>query len=100
MFLEVAGYAFPGSFEIDIDGRQVRHRFLNEQEQLALNLAVEGWRPENLAIRLDGASPPDGHTPCRASEVVDRSHPVLDQWERFTACGGVACVVHPALWCW
>ena len=54
MFLEVAGYAFPGSFEIDIDGRRVRHRFLNEQEQLALNIAVEGWRPENLAIRLDG----------------------------------------------
>ena len=54
MFLEVAGYAFPGSFEIDIDGRQVRHRFLNEQEQLALNIAVEGWTPENLAIWLDG----------------------------------------------
>ena len=41
------------SFEIDIDGRQVRHRFLNEQEQLALNIAVEGWTPENLAIWLD-----------------------------------------------
>ena len=54
MFLEVAGYAFPGSFEIDIDGRQVRHRSLNEQEQLALNIAVEGWTPENLAIWLDG----------------------------------------------
>ena len=53
MFLEVAGYAFPGSFEIDIDGRRVRHRFLNEQEQLALNIAVEGWTPENLAIWLD-----------------------------------------------
>ena len=53
MFLEVVGYAFPGSFEIDIDGRQVRHRFLNEQEQLALNIAVGGWTPENLAIWLD-----------------------------------------------
>ena len=41
------------SFEIDIDGRQVRHRFLEEQEQLALNVAVEGWTPENLAIWLD-----------------------------------------------
>ena len=41
------------SFEIDIDGRQVRHRFLMEQEQLALNIAVEGWTPENLAIWLD-----------------------------------------------
>ena len=41
------------SFEIDIDGRQVRHRFVNEREQLALNIAVEGWTPENLAIWLD-----------------------------------------------
>ena len=41
------------SFEIDIDGRQVRHRFVNEQEQLALNIAVEGWTAENLAIWLD-----------------------------------------------
>ena len=23
--------------------------------------------------------------------MVDRSHPILDQWERFTASGGVAC---------
>ena len=40
-------------FEIDIDGRQVGLRFLNEQEQLPLNIAVEGWTPENLAIWLD-----------------------------------------------
>ena len=41
------------SFEIDIDGKRVRHQFLNEQEQLALNVAVEGWTPEKLAIWLD-----------------------------------------------
>ena len=41
------------SFEIDIDGRRVRHHFLREQEQLALDVAVEGWTPENLAIWLD-----------------------------------------------
>ena len=41
------------SFEIDIDGRRVRHHFLEEQEQLALNIAVEGWTPENLSIWLD-----------------------------------------------
>ena len=41
------------SFEIDIDGRQVRHHFLHEQEQLALNIHVEGWTPENLVIWLD-----------------------------------------------
>jgi len=41
------------SFEIDIDGNQVRHHFLREQEQLALNVIVEGWTPENLAIWLD-----------------------------------------------
>ena len=41
------------SFEIDIDGRRVRHHFLREQEQLALNIIVEGWTAENLAIWLD-----------------------------------------------
>ena len=41
------------SFEIDIDGKQVRHHFLREQEQLALNVIVEGWTPGNLAIWLD-----------------------------------------------
>ena len=41
------------SFEIDLDGRRVRHHFLWEQEQLALNFMVEGWTPENLAVWLD-----------------------------------------------
>ena len=41
------------SFEIDIDGKRVRHHFLNEHEQLALNVAVEGWTPENLVLWLD-----------------------------------------------
>ena len=41
------------SFEIDIDGRRVRHHFLNEQEQFALNVEVEGWTPEALVLWLD-----------------------------------------------
>ena len=41
------------SFEIDIDGKRVRHQFVGEQEQLALNVAVEGWTPQNLVIWLD-----------------------------------------------
>ncbi len=41
------------SFEIDIDGRRVRHHFVNEYEQYALNVAVEGWTAENLVIWLD-----------------------------------------------
>ena len=41
------------SFEIDIDGRQVRHQFLDAQEQLALNVAVEGWTPERLVVWLE-----------------------------------------------
>ena len=42
------------SFEIDIDGKRVTHQFINEQEQLALNIAVEGWTPEALTLWLDG----------------------------------------------
>ena len=41
------------SFEIDIDGRQVRHQFLDAQEQLVLNVAVEGWTPERLVVWLE-----------------------------------------------
>ena len=41
------------SFEIDIDGERVRHHFLNEYEQFALNVTVEGWTHENLVIWLD-----------------------------------------------
>ena len=42
------------SFEIDIDGKRVRHHFLDEYEQSTLNVAVEGWTPESLVIWLDG----------------------------------------------
>ena len=41
------------SFEIDIDGRRVRYNIVGQQEQPSLNVAVEGWSPENLAIWLD-----------------------------------------------
>ena len=41
------------SFEIDIDGERVRHHFLNQYEQSALNVTVEGWTPESLVIWLD-----------------------------------------------
>ena len=41
------------SFEIDIDGQRVRHHFLDEFEQYALNVDIEGWTPENLVIWLD-----------------------------------------------
>ena len=57
------------SFEIDIDGRRVRHRFVNEQEQLALNVAVEGWTAENLAIWLD-----------RQVHQMDIHHAELRRW--------------------
>ena len=41
------------SFEINIDGKRVRHQFIGEQEQLALNVAVEGWTQQNLVTWLD-----------------------------------------------
>ena len=101
MFLEVAGYAFPGSFEIGIDGRQVRYRYLNEQERLALNLAVEGWTPVNPAIWLDGQV-----------HQMDIHHAELLRWLtdliRYLTSGKGSPrpvgwrvhVVDPAPWCW
>lgn len=41
------------SFEIDIDGRHVRYQFACEEEQLLLNVEVEGWTPESLVLWLD-----------------------------------------------
>ena len=41
------------SFEIDLDGNKVAYRFATEDEQLALNVDVEGWTPQGLALWLD-----------------------------------------------
>ena len=41
------------SFEIDIDGRRVRYQFAGEEEQLTLNVEVEGWTPQALVLWLD-----------------------------------------------
>ena len=40
-------------FEVDIDGNRVTYTFAREEEQLALDVAVEGWTPEALALWLD-----------------------------------------------
>ena len=41
------------SFEIDLDGNRIAYQFASEQEQLALNVEVEGWTPEALVRWLD-----------------------------------------------
>ncbi|SCZ08891.1 DEAD/DEAH box helicase [Microvirga guangxiensis] len=41
------------SFEIDVDGREVIYRFMQEERQPSLDIDVEGWTPENLAIWLE-----------------------------------------------
>lgn len=41
------------SFEIDLDGNRITRQFLDEAEQLALNVDVEGWTPEALVLWLD-----------------------------------------------
>lgn len=41
------------SFEIDIDGNQVTYQFASEEEQLSLDIDVEGWTPEALVLWLD-----------------------------------------------
>ncbi|NJO34621.1 MAG: restriction endonuclease subunit R, partial [Rhodospirillales bacterium] len=50
------------SFEIDLDGNHVTYQFADEEEQLALDIAVEGWTPEALVLWLDRQSrQPDMH---------------------------------------
>ena len=41
------------SFEIDLDGNRIAFQFASEEEQLALNVAVDGWTPESLVLWLD-----------------------------------------------
>ena len=41
------------SFEIDLDGNRIAFQFTSEEEQLALNVDVEGWTPEVLVLWLD-----------------------------------------------
>ena len=42
------------SFEIDLDGNRIAYQFASEEEQLALDVDVEGWTPEGLVRWLDG----------------------------------------------
>ena len=70
------------SFEIDIDGKRVRHHFLDEYEQSTLNVAVEGWTPGESGHLVGRASPSVGHTPKRASEVVERPYATPDRRAR------------------
>ena len=41
------------SFEIDLDGNRIAFQFASEEEQLALDVDVEGWTPEALVLWLD-----------------------------------------------
>ena len=41
------------SFEIDLDGNRIAFQFTSEEEQLALNVDVEGWTPDVLVLWLD-----------------------------------------------
>ena len=41
------------SFELDLDGNRITYHFANEEEQLALDVDVEGWTPEALVLWLD-----------------------------------------------
>lgn len=41
------------SFEIDLDGNRITYTFATEDEQLVLDVDVEGWTPEALTLWLD-----------------------------------------------
>lgn len=41
------------SFEIDLDGNRITYQFASEEEQLVLDVDVEGWTAENLVLWLD-----------------------------------------------
>lgn len=50
------------TFEIDLDGNHVSYQFASEDEQLALDVAIDGWTAEALTLWLDRqARQPDIH---------------------------------------
>jgi type III restriction enzyme len=59
------------NFQIDLDGQRIVSQFVNEEEQLVLDVAVEGWTPENLVLWLD-----------RKVKVLDVSQGELIKWLR------------------
>ena len=50
---ELAIHETAHSFEIDLDGNRLTYQFAGEQEQLSLNVDVEGWTQEALVLWLD-----------------------------------------------
>ncbi len=51
--IEFAVHETAHSFEIDIDGRHLVYRFADREEQLVLDIPLEGWTPEALVLWLD-----------------------------------------------
>ena len=41
------------SFEIDVDGARIAYAFASEDDQLPIEIDVEGWTPQNLVVWLD-----------------------------------------------
>ncbi|HEX6912874.1 MAG TPA: hypothetical protein VF142_20870, partial [Longimicrobium sp.] len=41
------------TFEVDLDGNRVTWQYADQEEQLALNVDVEGWTPQALVLWLD-----------------------------------------------
>ena len=41
------------SFEIDLDANRISYQFATENEQMALDIEVDGWTPEALVLWLD-----------------------------------------------
>lgn len=41
------------SFEVDLDGNRITYQFASEEEQLVLDMTVEGWTAEALVLWLD-----------------------------------------------
>ncbi len=41
------------SFEIDLDGNRIKYQFVAKEEQLTLDVDMEGWTPQALVLWLD-----------------------------------------------
>ena len=81
-------------FEIDIDGKRVTYQFAGEEEQLALNVDVEGWTPERLVLWLDRQVRQPDIGPERIAEMAGRPDRPPGQRARHPCLRAHALQVH------
>ena len=83
------------SFEIDLDGNRITYQFADEEEQLALDVDVEGLDTGGAGALARPAGAPAGHSSERTAALAARLGRPPDHRPRHAHRGADAVQVHP-----